>query len=140
MNGLRPLLLDSPSDEWRMDGVPPYRVEQVRNWVFEKGILDWEEMTNLPTSLRAEMTETWDTVPMDMIRAQGSKDTTQKFLWRLRDGQLIESVLIPATKGTKGMRSSRLTLCVSTQVGCALGCRFCASGLDGLKRNLTTGR
>ncbi len=139
MNGLRPLLLDSPSDEWRMDGVPPYRVEQVRNWVFEKGILDWEEMTNLPTSLRAEMTETWDTVPMDMIRAQGSKDTTQKFLWRLRDGQLIESVLIPATKGTKGMRSSRLTLCVSTQVGCALGCRFCASGLDGLKRNLTTG-
>ena len=139
MNGLRPLLLDSPSDEWRMDGVPPYRVEQVRNWIFEKGILDWEEMTNLPTSLRAEMTETWDTVPMDMIRAQGSKDTTQKFLWRLRDGQLIESVLIPATKGTKGMRSSRLTLCVSTQVGCALGCRFCASGLDGLKRNLTTG-
>ena len=131
--------MDSPSDEWRMDGVPPYRVEQVRNWIFEKGILDWEEMTNLPTSLRAEMTETWDTVPMDMIRAQGSKDTTQKFLWRLRDGQLIESVLIPATKGTKGMRSSRLTLCVSTQVGCALGCRFCASGLDGLKRNLTTG-
>ena len=76
---------------------------------------------------------------MDMIRTQGSKDTTQKFLWRLRDGQLIESVLIPATKGTKGMRSSRLTLCVSTQVGCALGCKFCASGLDGLKRNLTTG-
>ena len=48
MNGLRPLLLDSPVDEWKMDGVPSYRVEQVRNWVFEKGILDWEEMTNLP--------------------------------------------------------------------------------------------
>ncbi len=122
-----------------MDGVAAYRVEQVRNWIFEKGILDWKEMTNLPASLRAEMSETWDTIPMDKVRAQGSKDTTQKFLWRLRDSQLIESVLIPATKGTKGMRSSRLTLCVSTQVGCALGCKFCASGLDGLKRNLTTG-
>jgi 23S rRNA (adenine2503-C2)-methyltransferase len=114
-------------------------VEQVRNWVFEKGVLDWEEMTNLPASLRAELSEFWDSVPMEKVRAQGAKDTTQKFLWRLRDGQLIESVLIPATKGTKGMRSSRLTLCVSTQVGCALGCKFCASGLEGLKRNLTTG-
>ena len=122
-----------------MDGVPAYRVEQVRNWVFEKGVLDWEEMTNLPASLRSEMSELWDTAPMEKVQAQGSKDTTQKFLWRLRDGQLIESVLIPATKGTKGTRSSRLTLCVSTQVGCALGCKFCASGLDGLKRNLTTG-
>ena len=68
MNGLNPLLLDSPSDEWKMDGVPAYRVEQVRNWVFEKGILDWEEMTNLLASLRAEMTEVWDTVPMDKIQ------------------------------------------------------------------------
>ena len=139
MKSLRPLLLDSPSEEWKMDGVPAYRVEQIRNWVFEKGVLDWEKMTNLPASLRAELSEFWDSVPMEKMRAQGSKDTTQKFLWRLRDGQLIESVLIPATKGTKGMRSSRLTLCVSTQVGCALGCKFCASGLEGLKRNLTTG-
>ena len=139
MNSLRPLLLDSPSEEWKMDGVPAYRVEQIRDWVFEKGVLDWEQMTNLPASLRAELSEFWDSVPMEKMRAQGSKDTTQKFLWRLRDGQLIESVLIPATKGTKGMRSSRLTLCVSTQVGCALGCKFCASGLEGLKRNLTTG-
>jgi 23S rRNA (adenine2503-C2)-methyltransferase len=139
MKSLKPLLLDSPPEDWKLDGVPDYRVEQVRNWVFEKGVLDWEEMTNLPASLRAELSEFWDSVPMEKVRAQGSKDTTQKFLWRLRDGQLIESVLIPATEGTKGVRSSRLTLCVSTQVGCALGCKFCASGLDGLKRNLTTG-
>lgn len=136
---MKPLLLDSPSEEWKMDGVPAYRVEQVRNWIFEKGVLNWEEMTNLPSSLRADMNHQWDTSPMEKVRSQGSKDTTQKFLWRLRDGQLIESVLIPATKGSRGMRSSRLTLCVSTQVGCALGCKFCASGLDGLKRNLTTG-
>ena len=136
---MKPLLLDSPSEEWKMDGVPAYRVEQVRNWIFEKGVLNWDEMTNLPASLRADMNHQWASSPMEKVRAQGSKDTTQKFLWRLRDGQLIESVLIPATKGSRGMRSSRLTLCVSTQVGCALGCKFCASGLDGLKRNLTTG-
>lgn len=76
---------------------------------------------------------------MESVQVQGSSDTTQKVLWKLRDQQFIESVLIRATQGTKGVRASRLTLCVSTQVGCALGCKFCASGLDGLKRNLTTG-
>ena len=136
---MKPLLLDSQWEDWELEGAPAYRVEQIRTWIFEKGILDWEEMSNLPISLRDELSQIWDTVPMEQVRIQGSADTTRKFLWRLRDEQLIESVLIPATTGTKGVRSSRLTLCVSTQVGCALGCKFCASGLDGLKRNLSTG-
>ena len=72
-----------------------------------------------------------------MARKQGSSDTTQKFLWRLADQSLIESVLIPATPALYGEDSDRHTLCISTQVGCAYGCRFCASGLDGWKRNLT---
>src|SRR6185503_18453672 len=67
----------------------------------------------------------------------GSRDTTEKYLWRLSDGALIESVLIPASPGLYGEASDRHTLCVSTQVGCAYGCRFCASGLDGWKRHLT---
>ena len=96
-------------------------------------------MSNLPQSLKDTLMNYYDLLPMTQIQVQGSKDTTQKFLWNLRDHQLIESVLIPATQGTKGVRASRLTLCVSTQVGCALGCKFCASGLDGLKRNLSTG-
>ena len=95
-------------------------------------------MSNLPQSLKDKLMKQYDLLPMTQIQVQGSKDTTQKFLWNLRDHQLIESVLIPATQGTKGIRASRLTLCVSTQVGCALGCKFCASGLDGLKRNLST--
>ena len=76
---------------------------------------------------------------MELARLQGSADTTRKFLWRLHDGQYIESVLIPATPGDDGERATRLTLCVSSQVGCALGCKFCASGLDGLQRNLSPG-
>jgi len=67
---------------------------------------------------------------------EGAEDTTRKFLWRLSDHSLIESVLIPANPALYGEASDRHTLCVSTQVGCAYGCKFCASGLDGLKRNL----
>ena len=136
---MNPLLLDKPFEQWQLGKVPSYRMEQLRHWIFEQGTFDWVEMSNLPKSLRQGLSDHWDLCPMKLLRAQGSTDTTRKFLWKLRDGQLIESVLIPATTGTKGVRSSRLTLCVSTQVGCAIGCKFCASGLDGLKRNLTTG-
>jgi 23S rRNA (adenine2503-C2)-methyltransferase len=73
-----------------------------------------------------------------LFHLQGSRDTTQKFLWRLSDGAFVESVLIPANPALYGEPSDRHTLCLSTQVGCAYGCRFCASGLDGWKRNLTT--
>ena len=133
------LLIDQTFEDWPLDGVPKYRREQLRHRVFEQGCFAWDEMTNLPKSLREELSKKWSLLPMELIRSQGSADTTQKFLWKLRDGQLIESVLIPATEGTQGVRASRLTLCVSTQVGCAIGCKFCASGLGGLKRNLSTG-
>ena len=70
------------------------------------------------------------------MRVLGSKDTTRKFLFRLADGNLIESVLIPASPALYGETSDRRTACVSSQVGCAYGCKFCASGLDGFTRNL----
>ena len=136
---VNPLLLDNPFKQWKLDKSPAYRLEQLRHWIFEQGCFNWDEMLNLPKSFREELKSKWDLVPMNLQRSQGSFDTTQKFLWKLRDGQFIESVLIPATEGSKGVRASRLTLCVSTQVGCAIGCKFCASGLDGLKRNLSTG-
>ena len=72
----------------------------------------------------------------EIVRVLGSKDTTRKFLFRLADGNLIESVLIPASPALYGETSDRRTICVSTQVGCAYGCKFCASGLDGFSRNL----
>src|SRR4030095_12830200 len=73
---------------------------------------------------------------LELVRKQGARDTTEKFLWRLPDGAFIESVLIPANPALYRDPSDRHTLCVSTQVGCAYGCKFCASGLDGWKRNL----
>ena len=136
---LRPLLTDKSPEDWDFPDVPAYRAEQSRQWVYDKGVLDFDAMSNLPADLRTCLAKEWEIRPMEQARVQGSADVTRKFLWRLRDGQFIESVLIPATLGTDGSRASRLTLCVSTQVGCALGCKFCASGLDGLKRNLSTG-
>ena len=123
--------MDKPFDMWKLENLPAYRIEQIRHWIFDQGCFDWDKMSNLPKSLRDELQQNWVLAPMQLQRSQGSSDTTQKFLWKLRDGQFIESVLIPATEGSKGIRASRLTLCVSTQVGCAIGCKFCASGLDG---------
>jgi len=94
-------------------------------------------MSNLPKPLRSRLAEAFSLQTLELVRKQGAADTTQKFLWRLRDHSLIESVLIPANPALFGEASDRHTLCISTQVGCAYGCRFCASGLDGWKRNLT---
>jgi 23S rRNA (adenine2503-C2)-methyltransferase len=97
-------------------------------------------MTNLPKTLREKLRENFSLQILELARKQGSQDTTQKFLWKLADGAFIESVLIPANPASRdggSEASDRLTLCISTQVGCAYGCKFCASGLDGWKRNLT---
>jgi len=93
-------------------------------------------MTNLPKKLREQLAAQFSLSALELVRKQGARDTTQKFLWRLKDGSLIESVLIPANPALYGEPSDRHTLCVSTQVGCAYGCRFCASGLEGWKCNL----
>ena len=93
-------------------------------------------MTNLTESLQRKLSGEFEFSTIKLARKQGSADTTQKFLWKLRDGQLIESVLIPASPSLYGDQSDRHTLCVSTQVGCAYGCKFCASGLNGFKRDL----
>src|SRR5262245_25799234 len=93
-------------------------------------------MSNLPKNLREKLEHTFSMEVLQLVRKQGARDTTQKFLWRLNDGSFIESVLIPANPALYGEGSDRHTLCVSTQVGCAYGCRFCASGLEGWKRNL----
>jgi 23S rRNA (adenine2503-C2)-methyltransferase len=93
-------------------------------------------MSNLPKPLRDQLAAAFSLQTIELVRRQGSDDSTQKFLWRLHDHSLIESVLIPANPALYGEASDRHTLCVSTQVGCAYGCKFCASGLEGWKRNL----
>ena len=117
-------------------GEPAYRVDQLLEWLYRHHATNWEAMTSLPKGLREKLGEQYGLRSLALVRKQGSRDTTQKFLWRLEDRALIESVLIPANPALYGDASDRHTLCVSTQVGCAYGCRFCASGLEGWKRNL----
>ncbi len=119
--------------DWK---TPTYRLEQLMAWLYPSRVTTWDEMTNLPRTLREELARNYRLVSPSLVQKQGSADSTQKFLWRLEDGNLIESVLIPANPDLYGERADRHTLCVSTQVGCAYGCRFCASGLDGWRRNL----
>ena len=120
-------------------GHKPYRARQVMEWVHKKRAADFASMTDLPAELRAQLSAHYPEVRLEQVRASGSSDTTRKFLFRLPDGQLIESVFIPASPALYGETSDRKTLCVSTQVGCAYGCKFCASGLRGWKRNLSAG-
>ena len=115
---------------------PAYRVSQLLEWLYVHRVADWDAMTNLPKALRDQIRKHYSLHALEFVRKQGSADTTQKFLWRLDDHSLIESVLIPANPALYGEPSDRHTLCVSTQVGCAYGCKFCASGLEGFKRNL----
>ena len=117
-------------------GEPAYRVPQLLDWLYARRAASWAAMSNLPKTLRAKLAENFSLQVLKPARKQGSPDTTQKFLWQLADGAFIESVLIPANPALYGEASDRHTLCISTQVGCAYGCRFCASGLDGWKRNL----
>ena len=120
-------------------GQPAFRAGQLLDWVYRKRVRSFEAMTNLPADLRAFLAGRFSLGTIETVRKLGSHDTTQKFLFRLSDGQLIETVLIPASPALYGEASDRRTLCVSTQVGCAYGCKFCASGLDGWKRNLRAG-
>jgi 23S rRNA (adenine2503-C2)-methyltransferase len=115
---------------------PAYRITQLLEWLYVRHATAWDTMTNLPEKLRAQLQENYSLQGLELVRKQGSLDITQKFLWKLADGAFIESVLIPANPALYGEASDRHTLCVSTQVGCAYGCKFCASGLDGWKRNL----
>ena len=117
---------------------PAYRATQLTEWLYQKRAQSWEAMTDLPRSLRERLAAEFSFPKIETVRVLGSVDTTRKFLFRLSDGSLIESVLIPASPALYGDRSDRQTICISTQVGCAYGCKFCASGLDGFSRNLTS--
>ena len=133
---IRSLTLERLQAELQATGEPGYRAGQVMGWLHERLVAGWDEMSNLPRALRERLAQTYGLTLPALVLLQGAADSTRKFLWRLADGALIESVLIPANPALYGDASDRQTLCVSTQVGCAYGCRFCASGLDGWKRNL----
>ena len=117
-------------------GEPKYRARQLLEWVYDKRVARYDEMTNLGKGLREKLQQWRALTTMECVTVQGSRDTTRKFLFRLYDGRYVETVLIPASPALYGSASDRRTVCVSSQVGCAYDCKFCASGLNGFTRNL----
>jgi 23S rRNA (adenine2503-C2)-methyltransferase len=120
-------------------GEPGFRAKQISEWVFKRRVLSFDQMTNLGAALREKLAERFTLRTMTYSSVTGSEDTTRKYLFKLHDGRYVETVLIPANPSLYGGASDRLTLCVSSQVGCAYDCKFCASGLAGFTRNLTSG-
>jgi 23S rRNA (adenine2503-C2)-methyltransferase len=113
-------------------GHPPYRARQVFLNVYQRGVTDFQAMTDLPKSLRAELAEAFELTGLtESRRVRSAAESTTKFLWRLPDGKVIESVLMDAEYGE--------TICFSTQVGCAFGCTFCTTARMGKLRNLSPG-
>jgi 23S rRNA (adenine2503-C2)-methyltransferase len=131
--------LESLSARLRERGEPAFRARQILDWLYKKRVRSWEEMTNLPKPLRVWLAETFELMPARLVLNRQSEDVTDKLLLELGDHSLIETVIIRAPQEGVGLEHSRKTICISTQVGCAMACAFCASGLAGLKRDLLAG-
>jgi 23S rRNA (adenine2503-C2)-methyltransferase len=130
-----PALLDFGFDrlvDWLKErGYPAHHARQVRRWLLVNRAESFEQMTDLPKPLRSELAEAFTLFSTGIAAHQRAKDGTHKLVLRLHDGQHIECVLL--------QEDNRRTTCISTQVGCGMGCVFCASGLNGVVRNLTAG-
>ena len=112
-------------------GEKPFHARQVMRWIYQRGVTDFEKMTDLSKSLRQRLVDTASIELPEVLTQQDSKDGTVKWLFESGFGQAVESVFIPEPE--------RGTLCISSQVGCALDCAFCATGAQGFNRNLTAG-
>ena len=119
-DSLAPILADM--------GFEKFRLDQILSWLYNKGVTSWEDMRNVGKSQRKALAQRFELGILTPESVQKSKDGTRKYLFKLDDSSKVESVLIPDGK--------RKTLCISSQVGCALGCKFCHTGTMGLKRNL----
>lgn len=112
---------------------PSFRAQQLTEWLYQRHVSSYDEMTNLPAALRAVLSERFPLTMPEIVNRQVSRDGTRKYLIEFDDGIRVETVAIPSRGG------DRLTVCFSTQAGCAIGCAFCATGREGFARNLTPG-
>lgn len=126
---IKSLTLEELKEEMRMLGEKPFRAVQLYEWMHKKLVRGYEEMPNIPAALKEKCRESYRFTALQMLEVQESQaDGTKKYLFALADGNVVESVLMHYKHGN--------SVCISSQAGCRMGCRFCASTLDGLKRNL----
>ncbi len=128
LTDLRDLQFQDMANLLEAEGEPAFRAQQLCRWVYKRQATEWQQMTNLSASLRQRLQQDYTIGTLKVLRHQKSEDGTEKLLFGLDDGNQVETVLIPAEQ--------RRTLCISTQVGCAIGCRFCLTAQGGLVRSL----
>ncbi len=131
MQDIKELNLKELEDRLLSWGSPKYHARVIFNWIYQKGVYEFSQMSNLPAFLRKTLTDEFSILSLALADLQKSSDGTLKFLFELPDKNLVEAVNIPAAR--------RITGCISSQAGCKFNCNFCASGLKGFKRNLTIG-
>ena len=123
---------------------PSFRAKQIYQWLYQKYVTSFEEMKNLPKELKTELEEHYYLDPLSIVAVQESRDGSKKYLFAMKDGNTVESVLLPMKQEQtdeegKLLHHTRYTICISSQVGCKIGCAFCLTGKSGFKRNLTAG-
>lgn len=118
---------------------PRFRAKQLISWLYQKNVSSYDDMTNLPRSLREQLSEQHPLTPLTVIDKQLSHDGTRKYVFEYCDGTRVEAVGIPSFNTKKDGTPRHITVCFSTQAGCAMGCAFCATGEEGLSRNLSSG-
>ncbi len=137
-------ILDLTKTELAETISPPFRATQIYQWIYQKHAESFEAMRNIPKKLRAQLDEAYDLSPLQTVNVEVSSDGSKKYLFRCRDGVTIESVLLPMKKARyddsgKLLQETKYTVCVSSQVGCKIGCAFCLTAKGGFTRNLTAG-
>ncbi|MRI84265.1 MAG: 23S rRNA (adenine(2503)-C(2))-methyltransferase RlmN [Nitratiruptor sp.] len=137
-------ILDYTKAELAQEVDPKFRAQQIFQWIYQKGVESFDEMTNLPKALRQELAERFVIAPPKILQIEGSQDGSKKYLLQLQDGHTIESVLLPMKPEERDstgkiVKEARYTICVSSQVGCKVGCAFCLTAKGGFVRNLTPG-
>ena len=137
-------LLDFTTDELAKIISPRFRVKQIFEWIYQRYADDFSQMSSLPRQMRENLSEKFHFSPLQCVKFEQSADKSIKYLFRLNDGLLIESVLLPMKpemldENGRVLRHTRYTICISSQVGCKSGCAFCLTAKGGFKRNLTAG-
>ncbi len=137
-------ILDLTKEELESEVSPKFRAKQIFQWIYQKGVEAFEQMSNLPKTLREELAQKFEIALPKILNVEVSKDGSKKYLLGLKDGHTIESVLLPMKKEERDeegniIKEAKYTVCVSSQVGCKVGCEFCLTAKGGFVRNLTPG-
>ncbi len=139
---MKPSILDFTLEELKTKVKPAFRAKQIYNWIYVQNVDDFSQMKNLPKDLQTKLSEDFVLNPLEVVRIEESNDGSKKYLFRCQDAYTMEAVLLPMRKEERNdegkiTSETKYTICVSSQVGCKIGCAFCLTAKEGFKRNLT---